>query len=274
MSSVVAIYRDERFSPNSVKNDRAILDAVLSKLHRHDVVAISEQQLNEQHRAALYLSMGRLPRTIKLLKQFEHQNQAIVLNNAKALESFSRSHIHCVMQENGIAMPPEEGTRGYWVKRADFAAQTQDDVVYCKDKAEVDKTKEQFAQRGVHNLVVSAHVEGDLVKFYGVADSFFWHFYPTDTGHSKFGDEQHNGSAHHYPFNVQQLRHTVARLASLTGIEVYGGDCIINSDGRFFIIDFNDWPSFSPCCEQAAECIAHLANQLLATQTTRKITHE
>ena len=132
MSSVVAIYRDERFSPNSVKNDRSILDAVLSKLHRHDVVAISEQQLNEQH----------------------------------------------------------------------------------------------------------------------------------------------NGSAHHYPFNVQQLRHTVARLASLTGIDVYGGDCIINSDGRFFIIDFNDWPSFSPCCEQAAECIAHLANQLLATQTTRKITHE
>lgn len=274
MSSVVAIYRDERFSPNSVKHDRAILDAVIHRLRHHDVVAITEQQLTEHHRADLYLSMGRLPRTVQFLKQFEQQNKAIVLNNAKALESFSRSHILRVMQENGIAMPPEEGTRGYWVKRADLAAQTQDDVVYCKDKAEVDKAKEQFVQRGVHDLVVSAHVEGDLVKFYGVADSFFWHFYPTDTGHSKFGDEQHNGSAHHYAFNVQQLRYTVARLASLTGIDVYGGDCIINSDGRFFIIDFNDWPSFSPCREQAAECIAHLANQLLATQTTRKITHE
>ena len=28
--------------------------------------------------------------------------------------------------------------------------------------------------------------------------------------------------------------------------------------GEIRIIDFNDWPSFAPCCEQAAEAIATL----------------
>ena len=32
MKTVIAIYRDPRFSPNSVEKDRAILDAVLKSL--------------------------------------------------------------------------------------------------------------------------------------------------------------------------------------------------------------------------------------------------
>ena len=49
----------------------------------------------------------------------------------------------------------------------------------------------------------------------------------------------------------------VERLAQLVGIEVYGGDAIIDSEGRFYIIDFNDWPSFSRCRDEAAEAIAN-----------------
>ena len=48
------------------------------------------------------------------------------------------------------------------------------------------------------------------------------------------------------------------RLAEAVGIEVYGGDCIVSSDGTFCLIDFNDWPSFSRCREEAAEAIASL----------------
>ena len=55
------------------------------------------------------------------------------------------------------------------------------------------------------------------------------------------------------------------RLARLTNIDVYGGDCIVDHEGRFFIIDFNDWPSFSACKGQAADAISQLVNGLLAT---------
>ena len=49
------------------------------------------------------------------------------------------------------------------------------------------------------------------------------------------------------------------RLAGLLGLEVYGGDCIVRQDGTFAIIDFNDWPSFSRCRNDAAKAIASLA---------------
>ena len=39
-------------------------------------------------------------------------------------------------------------------------------------------------------------------------------------------------------------------------VMVYGGDCIVSPDGQITIIDFNDWPSFAPCCNEAAQHIA------------------
>ena len=105
-------------------------------------------------------------------------------------------------------------------------------------------------------MVVTAHVAGDLVKFYGVRGTgFFKCFYPTDDGENKFDNELHNGAAHHYAFDSQQLMTTAERLAAVIGLDVYGGDCIVRSDGTFAIIDFNDWPSFSRCREEAAKAI-------------------
>ncbi|MDE7089400.1 MAG: hypothetical protein K2O54_04710, partial [Prevotella sp.] len=119
--------------------------------------------------------------------------------------------------------------------------------------------KEAFCKRGVTDHVVMAHVTGDLVKFYGVRGTgFFRYFYPTDDGETKFGDEQYNGQAHHYSFDTSQLQADVDRLAGAVGLDVYGGDCIVRADGTYCIIDFNDWPSFSRCRDEAAEAIASL----------------
>ena len=35
-------------------------------------------------------------------------------------------------------------------------------------------------------------------------------------------------------------------------------EAIVRADGSFCVIDFNDWPSFSRCREEAAEAIASL----------------
>ena len=45
-------------------------------------------------------------------------------------------------------------------------------------------------------------------------------------------------------------------LAEAVGLKVYGGDCIVDETGHFYMIDFNDWPSFSRCREEAATAIA------------------
>ena len=44
---------------------------------------------------------------------------------------------------------------------------------------------------------------------------------------------------------------------------IYGGDAVIRPDGRFFLIDFNDWPSFGSCTQAAAEAIATRALHFL-----------
>ncbi|MFS6554926.1 hypothetical protein VPJ68_05445, partial [Parabacteroides distasonis] len=43
---------------------------------------------------------------------------------------------------------------------------------------------------------------------------------------------------------------------------MYGGDAIVTADGNFVIIDFNDWPSFSRCRDEAAEAIAEYVKKM------------
>ena len=112
---------------------------------------------------------------------------------------------------------------------------------------------------------MSAHLEGDLVKFYGVEGMpFFSHTYPTrENGFSKFGLEQHNGAPAEYSFSVSALKTTADAAARHFGMPIYGGDAVIRPDGRFFLIDFNDWPSFGSCTQAAAEAIATRALHFL-----------
>ena len=162
------------------------------------------------------------------------------------------------MLENGLPMPESAPGFPVWLKRGDGAAQSEDDVVFCEDETAFQQALSTFQQRGIVDYVVSRHVVGDIVKFYGVGDRFFRYFYPTDDGETKYNHEKINGPAHHYAFDVAQLRKDVERLAALTGIEVYGGDGIVRPDGSYCIIDFNDWPTFSRCRDEAAEAIASL----------------
>ena len=251
------IQRAPQFSPNSVEKDKAILDAVAERLQTrgHHVESIVEGE-NCLPIADAIFTMGRLPDTLAALKQLQGIK---IINSPKGIENCARRHLETIMEQTGVPMPPKEGTDGYWLKRGDFAAQSKDDVVYVPNKTELEQQISAMRQRGITEYTVSAHVKGDLVKFYGVLGTgFFRYYYPTDDGVSKFGDEQHNGVAHHFRFDINDLQHQVEKLSTAVGISVYGGDCIVRADGSWCIIDFNDWPSFSRCREEAAEAITTL----------------
>ena len=55
---------------------------------------------------------------------------------------------------------------------------------------------------------------------------------------------------------LAKLKADAEKTAKLIDIDIYGGDCIIREDGSYAIIDFNDWPSFSRCREEAADAMA------------------
>ena len=52
------------------------------------------------------------------------------------------------------------------------------------------------------------------------------------------------------------MKRTVFSAAESIGLEIYGGDCIVSEDGAIYIIDMNDFPSFSAIRDEAAGEIA------------------
>ncbi len=260
MTKVLAIYRAACFSPNSVEKDKAIMDEVGRLLGEKDctVAFIKENELIGNEDADLILSMGRLRRTLDILKDKETHGIKVI-NSPQSVEACARSYIDNVMRDNNIPAAPFKGSNGYWLKRGDQAAQVNNDVVYAENETDMALKLREFHKSGISDVVVTAHVMGDCVKFYGVRGTdFFMTFYPCDDGDTKFGNEKLNGKPHHYKFSLADLNRDAGKLATLTGTDIYGGDCIVRSDGSYAIIDFNDWPSFSRCRQQAALAILSL----------------
>lgn len=260
---VLLIYREERFSPASVEKDRAILDAVAEELKAlgHETLCGRPETITDEmmYKADAVLSMARGEKMLHRLDGID----AMVLNNPNGIRLCSRRYdLDALLRNNGIAIPPTDGPDGVWIKRGDCSAEVKDDIVLCRTAEEERMVIERMRARGIGCWVRQAHVKGDLVKFYGVEGRFFSLFYPTDTGHSKFGLEKANGKAQHYAFNEDDLRREADRIASLTGVSIYGGDAIVKTDGGFCIIDFNDWPSFSSCRDEAATAIVNRVNEL------------
>jgi hypothetical protein len=89
-------------------------------------------------------------------------------------------------------------------------------------------------------------VDGDLLKFYGVADpaamaargeapstAWFKWFYPRErpvSGHA---------------FDARALRDIACGAASALELDVWGGDAVVTPEGSIFVIDVNAWPSFA-----------------------------
>ena len=266
--SITAIRRASRFSPNSVEQDAAILEAVCRQLKMNGCIIheYDEDEVNSLDTSQVFLTMGRSTRLLDLLSVSERDGAIVVNSTASVRLCCHRSRLEMTLRQAGVMLPEDDqDLEACWIKRGDAPAQTADDVIFVTNTDELERKKQQFLQRGISDIVVSPHVEGDLIKFYGGAGtSFFRVFYPGDDRHSKFGDELHNGRPQHYKYSLDKL-HAMAELAAQTaGVIIYGGDAVVRRDGSFCMIDFNDWPSFSRCREEAALAIACRIKELIA----------
>ena len=263
------IQRAACYSPNSEEKDLAILQEVGSFLENATIISeddfvnrfstynqsVSSESVDSANVYCQIISMSRSTKALECLEQLE-QSGIQVLNPSAGVWACQRSNIDKVMRENYLPLPPDKGDDGYWVKRADTTAQSKEDVCFCHDWSEVEKIKSTFMQRGITDVVTQAHVKGDVVKFYGVEGTgFFRYYYSGDDTETKFGDEERNGKPQYYPFSSSDLQTDAEKLACLLQTPIYGGDAIVREDGSYVIIDFNDFPSFSRCREEAARAI-------------------
>lgn len=267
---VLGIGRSPRFSPNSTARDAAIFEAVGRELEGmgHHVDIVTEDDFGSARGYELVYSMGRGTGFLRALAAEEQTGLAMV-NSALSLLHGTRTMLSALFEREGVPVAPNvpvtlgDGTalkpgQRYWLKRGEACAQAAGDVRPITTEAELTEALTDFASRGITEALLSEHVEGDLVKFYGVEGTdFFYLYYPTAKGaFSKFGLEKYNGVPAGYGFDRRALKADADRAARLSGLTVYGGDCVVRPDGSYLIIDFNDWPSFSLCSAEAAAAIA------------------
>ena len=279
--TITGITRSSVFSPNHIGNDAAIFNGVAGYIREkgYPVTVYTEQEFLSLSENPVYaFTMLRDPAAIKRMQQWELAGCRCV-NSAFGIESTGRECMTKLLMANQIPYPESiiaqtseqvialleaRGFTSCWIKRSDFHAIHREDVAYARHPEEVQSLLTEYALRDIDRVVINKHLEGDLVKFYGVADTpFFYRFYPNENSHSKFGWEKINGNSRAIPFDVQKLQELCSQAAEVLNLLVFGGDCIVSTDGIIRIIDFNDWPSFAPCRTEAIPVIGErIVNQL------------
>lgn len=289
MKSIVGIYRASQFSPNMEDSDAAILNAVADRLRQsgHEVTCVREREerLRPKNDIAceasvkreeieldlegvdVVLTMGRLMSTLDLLQEVESKGVKVI-NSSIAIRHCERKRFTQILMDEDVPFAQSRVFQSSdnitwdlfpcWLKKGEGYAEVAEDVVFVRNAEELAAQVDRMRQRGIATLVVSQHLEGDLIKFYGVrgAGFFFW-FYASDRP-DKFGNNPINHQAQGYRFSERALQEICNHAATVIGLEVYGGDCVVSDDGTIQLIDINDWPSFSRCREQAAEMIKNI----------------
>jgi hypothetical protein len=271
---IAGIMRAGAYSPNHIGNDAAIFNVVAEQLRKRgcEVNVYSEEQfIAGATTEDIILNMCREQRSIALLQEAEN-NGKLVINSGYGIENCTRERMTRILIGSNIPYPEslmvntDEAIRDSlvkakmtqcWIKRGDFHAMHKEDVSYVRHPEEAQEVLQEYFLRGIKRAVINRHLEGDLIKFYGVqGSSFFYWFYPFEAGHSKYGHEAINGKARGLEFDKERMRAICQKASEVLDVKIYGGDCIISPEGDIRIIDFNDWPSFAPCRNEAAPHIA------------------
>lgn len=276
---ILGISRGLMYSPNMAGNDAAIFTSVADELKAlgHEVDTIREQDMVKFDYAPydrVYTMARDLYSLVMLEKETDAETQAKFINSIDGiLTATNKAAVATQMLEAGIPQPEflvgekknllycsaeskDDISTPLWLKNCDGSATVAEDTVFCKTKKEFDAAFQKLEKRDVNLWMVQEHQTGDLVKFYGVEGTSFFRWNYASRGHSKFGLEEVNGKEKGYPFKAERIKLYADMIAKKINVPIYGGDVIIDENGEFWFIDFNDFPSFSSCCEEAAAAIA------------------
>ncbi len=264
---IAAVMRAGAYSPNHIGNDASILSSVAEQLRKRgcEVTLYSEEQLcRGEVTEKIIINMCRESRSLQRLEELAAEG-AVIINSPAGIANCIRERQTCIFIGSNIPFPESVITstdrvvkgdleaRGFtkcWVKRADNYAMHKEDISYVRTPQEAQEALQEYFLRGIGRAVISRHIKGDIIKFYGVVGSpFFYWYYPYDSEHELAAAEGSKAVE-------AALKALCSRAATELGLMVYGGDAVLDSDGRLTLIDFNDWPSFAPCRNAAATAIA------------------
>jgi glutathione synthase/RimK-type ligase-like ATP-grasp enzyme len=272
---LTGILRASEFSPfQHAENDRLILEKTAACLRRMGCRTrlISEGQVGSVPLdATAVFSMCQGYRANRILARMAAQG-LLVVNSPVAVQRCYRENLYPFLGPGFPLVPRTELVRTdrpegpgldmvdagpVWIKRGDVHATQADDVVLAHDRRQCEEVVAGFWRRGIAMAAVQEHLEGQVVKFYGVRGTSFFRYYT-------------EGDPKICPVAFSQARQGIERLARTLGLDVYGGDAVIGADGRILVIDVNDWPSFACFRADAAEAIARRILQRAVGRLSRR----
>jgi glutathione synthase/RimK-type ligase-like ATP-grasp enzyme len=258
VTSLLGVYRERIFSPGKIQEDAGILEATLAELSRsgYETSAAEAGNLERSKRPACVLSMAQSDSALHILEGWQKKGTRVINSVSSVRNSYRKPLISLLAKGNfpvplGQILPLEEVERripfgaltSYWLKRGDVHATRSEDVVRVTSKEELVRAIDYFHRHQIGEVLIQEHVGGEAVKFYGVgAGEYFRAF------QSSSGDE--------ITLQMEHLAVLACKSAEAVGLEIYGGDAIITEKGEVVLVDLNDWPSFSWCCQPAAKSIA------------------
>jgi len=255
---MIGIFREEIYSPNRIGDDAEILRLTAEEIRRKGfpVQLKKPEDLTPETPPDMTFAMCEGPISLRILEKWESKGYAIV-NGPSAIRNTHRYRMLPLLDRTPVPFPKTmliqttesvnghfDIPKGVWVKRGDVHSTQPNDVQLHFDRRSIDMTLRSLHSRWVKHAVLQEHVQGDLIKFYGVlGQNWFRHFYhkPEDN--------------HGYPFSVEQIQKTAEMAAYKLGLQVFGGDFVVTEDSHY-LIDINSWPSFAPCREEASKQIA------------------
>ncbi len=266
--SVLGIFRERSHSPRREFDDEAILKETAIRLSRYlgmDVPLLYPTEFLETGldiKPKLIFFMCEEESCLEKLKVISRSMDCLLVNSVQAVENTFRIKMVEILsgQEffpaSRIININEFGNgrilKGVWLKRGDFHAIEDGDVVYAHDSRDVQAKLNSFAKRGIEQVLVQEHIPGDIVKFYSVTDPdrervywFKWFYHK-------------NQKLCRYDFSKEELYAKCQLAGRLLGLEIFGGDAIVRADGRIFVIDVNAWPSFALFRNEASRAISAL----------------
>ena len=263
---VLGVYREEIFSPGRVEDDKQIMDATLSEMRSrgHATLTIKAEAFERPlPDVRCVLTMAQSRRALSVLEEWS-KDGAQIINAPSAVHACRRTTLIQALDTAGLPLPPgeivslETGNasrslslppfRHYWLKRGDVHRVLPGDVVKVTSDPELAQALDHFRSHRIPKIIVQDHLEGEVIKFYGIRGGYFAGFGESGDGAGRFSE----------------LRSIAKRAAEAVGLEVYGGDAVITPDGRTVLIDLNAWPSFSRCYHNAARGIAGYVADVIA----------
>lgn len=264
---IAAIMRSGAFSPNHIGNDAGILNAVAQQLRKRGCVVnvyTEEQLVAAPPDEPVIISMAREADSVRVLQTLQDSGR-LVINSGYGTNNCLRERQANILRASGIPYPDslivntDESVKGLltrrsftqcWITRGDGQVRHKEDTSYVRTPQEAQDVVQEYFLRGIRRAVISRHIRGELVKFYGLADNSFFHWYfPFDSDHEIYS-----------PADIKaldpRLRELCLKAAAELEVAVFGGEAIYTPAGDIILLAVNDWPTFAPCRTQAAVAIA------------------